>query len=274
MTVRSDCGCAMSELFTIDDPEVDVDPEWARFCRWCGYDQSGALRDQLEGRCSECGGAWRRDELLAKPPPGLIGQLSIVLAKVTRKLAFAALLMLPLLFVIGLMWPAAGRTSCCGRCRVQSQLKCISISMMTYAAEHGNAYPDHAATLISSGYITSDEFLLPGGKRMNRFFGAVDLEALDESPPTAAALELTIVAADQTERWYRVGDFYFARLGRPCGDRFIMLAWTAADANGLRWASFEDGHIESLDASQWPLAWQADAQARVAMKFPAIQPPP
>jgi hypothetical protein len=158
--------------------------------------------------------------------------------------------------------------------KARSQLQQVHKALLMYAADSGDAYPPHAASLIIDEYFKPDLVADPTALAPNIRLGSFDLATYDGTAKTVAGLGLTIAQADVSPLYYRLGDFWLARLPRPTGDASIIAGWSAPDKNGVRNIVFDDNHSRATNAAEWPSLWQADAKARAALNLPVIQTPP
>ncbi|MCI0364436.1 MAG: hypothetical protein L0Y44_07200 [Phycisphaerales bacterium] len=268
--------------FVLEPSQPPSHPEEVgRYCPACGYDQIGMTGAALEIRCPECGSRWKPDELLTQPPPGLLMQIAIAFAALTRALFLAGVCVIILFIVFGMLIAilesvVPDRSSYAPTLRARTQLQQIHKACLVYAAESNDKYPVHAAALLTFDYFNTDLIVDPSLPRAitNTRVGTYDLRNFDGSTQAHANLQAAIAQVDHNAPYYRLGDFWLVRLPYATHDRQIIAAWGQRDPSGMRNVVFDDDHADFLSSTDWQAAWKADAAARVRLKLPTLTPPP
>jgi hypothetical protein len=195
---------------------------------------------------------------------------------------------LVILFAVFVVGAAIASTIVMERARGDAHVNQAGIGVMKVhhafrkrAEASGGKYPLHVALLWSDAYFRST--LLRDPRQIEGAVWTVagvdarpylderrddvkEPDRLDRAPLIAA------VESVRHEAFYRLGDYWFARLPRATGDGALVFGWTFPDHLGRRSVVFDDGEARRIEAADWPAVWRSDAEARRRHDLPAAAP--
>ena len=247
------------------------------YCPACGYDLTGVPCDDDEQvTCPECGTPNDHRLIPVAPPPGPLKKLVSFPKETVGKSTWVLGLVVAAVVLMGMLLPSIGMANGCARSvKCATQMKIIHRSMRYFATDDAGSYPTHAALLIPVNYVTPKILLSPldSGIATVWCVGDVDLDEFDWSLEAIEALDAAVESSNLSAPYYRLGDFWFARLPEPTNSPNLVAMWTDVLPDGTRQVVFDSNPLEVIDAANWSAVWKQDAVERRKLGLPAVSMP-